>query len=230
MDNWYNMTPSPRVPARQRAFQYLVDTIQHRRQSGSYYLPSIRELSEAAGVSRMTLYKALSALVRQGVVEPVPRRGLMIAGATPAAPLSVRYEEPSHHTGRLPYRRTQVVDAITRDIFAGLWKPGTPLPAKRQLRQRYGVCHPVIARALVDLESRGVVESFTGGYRVRQAVPRQSSATILCVAPDSDSSVFPRLTPRAADFWRCFPRLAFVFPQTSGWPASTTRSRRSAMA
>jgi len=56
----------------------------------------------------------------------------------------------------------QVEAVLAEEIAEGIFKPGDPLPAERELMERFGVGRPSIREALFSLSKRGLIEVGSG--------------------------------------------------------------------
>ncbi|MQA02238.1 MAG: FCD domain-containing protein [Streptosporangiales bacterium] len=56
----------------------------------------------------------------------------------------------------------QIVDAVERDLYAGVLQPGDRLPSEREMVARYGVSRASVREALRVLENSGLVRSRHG--------------------------------------------------------------------
>lgn len=63
-----------------------------------------------------------------------------------------------------------IVEALIADIRAGRFVVDEPLPAERQLCERFGSSRPTVREALLQVEARGYARR-TSGHRPRAAIP-----------------------------------------------------------
>ncbi len=81
------------------------------------------------------------------------------------------------HDARKLYQT--VAEAITRDIAAGLYRPGQKLPSERELTERLNVSRPTIREAMIALEIRGIVEArHNSGVFVARIAPPDSEGDL----------------------------------------------------
>ena len=59
-------------------------------------------------------------------------------------------------------RYQQVALILEREIRAGTWEPGTPVPSRIQLTQRFGIAQATAARSHAWLAERGYVVAVPG--------------------------------------------------------------------
>jgi LacI family transcriptional regulator len=76
-----------------------------------------------------------------------------------------------------PTRHQQISSELLSDILAGKHDQSNRLPSEAQLVKRFNVSRPTVARALLDLKTKGVLER------------RAGSGTYLCKNRDTSSSV-----------------------------------------
>lgn len=69
---------------------------------------------------------------------------------------------------------------LRADIAAGRYGPGKRLPSEPALVKQFGVSRPTIARALLDLQTEGLIERRAGsGTYVRSAAPAAATTRLL---------------------------------------------------
>src|SRR6185295_5022951 len=67
---------------------------------------------------------------------------------------------------------------LRTDIAAGRYAAGGRLPSEPQLVKQFGVSRPTVARALLDLQSEGLIERRVGsGTYVKAGAPTQAAAS-----------------------------------------------------
>jgi GntR family transcriptional regulator len=71
-------------------------------------------------------------------------------------------EAPAFDHESLTPLYVQVADYITGQIQAGNLRPGSRLPAERDLADQWGVAYQTIRRAMRELRARGLVASVVG--------------------------------------------------------------------
>src|SRR6266542_2122654 len=69
-------------------------------------------------------------------------------------------------------KHREISRELLADIAGGKYGPAGRLPSEAQLVKKFGVSRPTVARALLDLQSEGLIERRAGsGTYVRPAAP-----------------------------------------------------------
>lgn len=79
----------------------------------------------------------------------------------------------------------RVYDGLRRQIDEGEWREGTRMPTETELAASFGVSRPVVREALVQLRSKGIIDSRRGSGSVviaANGAPRRSYSPIENVA------------------------------------------------
>ena len=147
-----------KTPARDQAREWLLRLIDAPDCTPDTRLPRLADLARRAGVSPVTMQRAVRRLQREGRLKVSHGRGIRVAGThaqTPAdqtPPPSPRASSPgSAHRSR----RHAVAAQLKQDLLEGAWGPDTRLPSKKELAYRYGVCYRTIRQALDALAEEG---------------------------------------------------------------------------
>jgi GntR family transcriptional regulator len=160
-------------------------------------LPSERDLCERLNVSRLTLRKALKALVDDGLLESVPGRGWFVAGGPISEPANVllSFSDMARARGLTP--SATVLSAEVRS--AGLDEaevlmvaPGSELFEIRRLRRLDGAATSIdhsriplsIAPGLPDVDFG--VESLYSVLRTHGVEPARAAAVVEAVPADAE--------------------------------------------
>jgi len=149
-------------------------------------LPAIRTMAAGAGVSALTMWRAVQALKAQGVVEVKHGSGIYRAGQGP---------RPAVLPRRKPLPWEQACEKLAADVAAGACRCPPALPTLKEMAGRYGVVPRTMRRAVEALVADGLVAAAGRRYRL-SASARRSVDTVVLVgrgAPDG-SLVLP--TPR----------------------------------
>ncbi|MFH9062229.1 GntR family transcriptional regulator [Streptomyces coeruleorubidus] len=118
------------------------------------HLPSAADLMRDHNVSRGVALRALKALERDGVAEPVPGGRWRVV-----------------HPGE-PVDRRPLDERIADIITAEEVEVGADFPSASELAVRFGVSRPTVTKALDKLEAAGVLASAgQGKVRTVRAVP-----------------------------------------------------------
>jgi DNA-binding transcriptional regulator YhcF (GntR family) len=191
---------SPRGrPAIERARDYLLGLLGERRPDHTQRLPGIRELAAAAGVSHVTMWKAVQTLKQEGVVQTAPER-MIFAG--PAEPPPPRPPQPAASAPPARPRWQELREAIAADLLALRLPAGAPLPSTKELCARYATGRVSVGRALRALLAEGRLARDGRRLRTRMAVSRVRQATVVFVAEQQGGDVLGDLAPRSLELWR----------------------------
>ncbi|MBD3244177.1 MAG: GntR family transcriptional regulator [Chitinivibrionales bacterium] len=154
-------------------------------------LPGLRRLCGDAGVSLVTMHKAVAVLEREGLVRAVRGRGIEVVGVN-AVPESVIQPDSGPKWRRL-------CDTLERDIRRGVYPPDSLLPSPKALRLELGVCHETLARALGRLVSAGVLQRHKRTYRVCTLGRVRRGSTVLLILQGEGNGVPGEPTARTQE-------------------------------
>jgi DNA-binding GntR family transcriptional regulator len=104
-------------------------------------LPPLKKLAAQAGVSLQTMWKAVSILKREGVLESHQGRPVKITG----------------HPEETSYAWKQIASQLTGTIIEGAIAPGEPIPSLAELQVRFNACYRTVKKALRFLEQKRIV-------------------------------------------------------------------------
>lgn len=130
-----------------RAIEYLYAAVRSVSPAGGS-LPSYRRMAAEAGVSLVTMSKAVGILRRQGLLTTSHRHGTRPAAAVTGPP-----------TGPGGKKWERVARRMTSDIAAGGHEPGQALAPCGELGRRYGVSAPTVRKALALLCRGGILST-----------------------------------------------------------------------
>jgi DNA-binding LacI/PurR family transcriptional regulator len=97
------------------------------------------------------------------------------------------YEMPINTPKQSQRKHKQIFDEVLQAIHSGQYKPGQQLPSEAKFVQQYSVSRPTVARALRDLEYKGLVDR------------RAGSGTYVCAPEQPGTSVFGLLIPELGE-------------------------------
>lgn len=188
--------PSSRTsPMTQRALAFLEDLVVRYEQREEYRLPTVAELSRMAGVSPVTMRKAVRELRDNGVLSVSQRRGISLNRGE----RTTQRAQPQPR----PARWREVAEAIERDIVTGVLAPGSTLPTTRELTSRYGAGSHTLHEALVAVQARKWLQPHGRGYRVAALRPTSEGHVVLvCGVRREDLCAKPKLVSRLQAFER----------------------------
>ncbi len=161
--------------------------------SGTFRLPSIREIARMCGVSIATAWKEIKHLEDEGL-------------------LTTRWGHHTRPTGPqtadLPVKKESwpkwesVKDRILEDVKSGVYPPATMLPSKKQLQSRFSVSFQTIRKSLEALNSTGVIEPKGNGFRVCFRTPVRKWRPRIVVVGSGSRPPTPKIeSERERDFY-----------------------------
>lgn len=147
-----------RRPAVERAVAYLERLVGEVEDGAVRRLPVRAELARQAGVSVVSMSKALDMLRSRGRIAANHRRGTfaLAPGAKLVPPKCVQRLNKSE----------RVVRHLRADVLSRRFRPDTVLPSACQLARRYDTSPRTAGVALGRLAETGVVVPYKRGYRV----------------------------------------------------------------
>jgi GntR family transcriptional regulator len=164
-------------------------------------LPSERDLCERLNVSRLTLRKALKALVDDGLLESAPGRGWFVAGGPISEPANVllSFSDMARARGLTPSATVlsaEVRSARLDEAEVLTVAPGSDLFEIRRLRRLDGVAISIdhsrvpltIAPGLPQTDFR--VESLYSVLRDHGVEPTRAAAVVEAVPADAEQARF----------------------------------------
>lgn len=186
-------------PALERARDYLLGLLAQRRPDHAQRLPGIRELAAAAGVSHVTMWKAVQTLKQEGAVQTAPERKIF---AGPLEPPPARPAQPIPSAPPARPRWQELREVISADLLALRLPAGAALPSTKELCARYATGRVSVGRALRALLAEGRLERDGRRLRTRMAVSRVRQATVVFVAEQLGGDALGDVAPRSLELWR----------------------------
>jgi DNA-binding GntR family transcriptional regulator len=101
-------------------------------------LVPIRKLASLAGVSLVTMWKAVQTVKTEGLFAGIPRHRVVVAGHD--------FSNPDNEAGSSTLWQRISAD-IRHDPWSDMQQAGAKLPSAKLLATRYGVSAPTIGRA-----------------------------------------------------------------------------------
>jgi len=161
--------------AGRRAYEHLRRAAEQASANGAERLPTIVSMADAAGVSPVTMWRAVHRLELEGGITASPGDGIRLTG--PAANANDIVGKK-----RIASRKWQRLhDAILGELAAGAYSAGETLPPVKHLLARYGTSYRTLRKALLKLVDEGHVEPYRTTYRVPHRFESRHSSTILAV-------------------------------------------------
>ncbi|MBD3244295.1 MAG: GntR family transcriptional regulator [Chitinivibrionales bacterium] len=159
--------------------QYLAVLVKRERLRAGDMFPPLRAIAQGAGVSYAAVARTIGLLADAGYVRTRQGSGVHLVRAD--LPEHVP-KVCSHRPPSFSPRWVETSRAIERDIVAGAFAWDDPLPARKELARRYGVCAQTLAQALRDLVSRNVLEYDRGQLRALRSSSSRAHGTVVVIA------------------------------------------------
>jgi DNA-binding LacI/PurR family transcriptional regulator/DNA-binding transcriptional regulator YhcF (GntR family) len=156
-------------------------------------------MATRAGVSPVTMWKAVHVLRGEGLVHTVPERQVLRGRHSPPAPVV------ANSSALQPMSRPrwqELRDQIASDLLAQRFSGTAVLPSAKELCARYGVGRLTLGRALRALVNERRLEREGHGFRPRRARPRSRDGTVVFIAEQPGGDVLTDLAPRSLELWR----------------------------
>ena len=168
-------------PGIYRASTYLESLI--AEDTGIVALPSIRQLAADAGVSFVTMWKAVKQFKMQGRISGNSGRSMkhLIGKEVSVHPAAVETTGSAMETVTTSGAWRWVADRFYKDIIAGRYSAGEKLPTCKELQQQYAVSFSTLKKVLLYLVEEQVVEARSDGYYVPQLTSSAGHARIVAI-------------------------------------------------
>ncbi len=164
------------MKAWERAREYVVDLLARPEMTQGTRLPTTAQLARDAGVCTATMWRAVTSLASEQMLDVRPGAGIHVGAAARGSST----QPPAAPTRRSCSLRSRAAAAIHTDILSGRFRPGAFLPPAKTLAARYGVCTVTMRRALDELVSMGALTFASRRYAVRSAQTRRHG-TVICL-------------------------------------------------
>lgn len=166
---------------------------------GSRRLPRLTDMAAAAGVSHVTMLRALRPYRDAHLIHS--RRGSGFSVADTTQPSDIAHIERTYGSppGEQPRRNStsaRLTPRIRDDILQGVFRSNAPLPRTKELLRRYRVNYRTLRRALAALVETGLLEKEGRGYRTPSFSSPAPDAAIVLVARGRPSGGLYPLSPR----------------------------------
>ncbi|MDD5674985.1 MAG: substrate-binding domain-containing protein [Chitinivibrionales bacterium] len=156
------------IPVVFKAYQFLKDVEENLAAASKDAFPPIRALALRAGVSTMSMQRAVELMKTEGKITVTGKGG----GATiQRAHPSFAQNRPGKGSltielGRREYRWVKTARLISEDILNGTYKENRRLPTLKELHLRFGDCYYTLVKAMQALSASGLVREAGNGYAV----------------------------------------------------------------
>ncbi|MBD3241658.1 MAG: GntR family transcriptional regulator [Chitinivibrionales bacterium] len=174
-----------------RASETLLEAIRQCEERPGTPLPGVRELSRTAGVSHVTMARAVAEARDKGLVVTHPGRGTFVArdhGSLRSFP------PPRSPQPKLLWQR--VASRLRSDMLDRTLSPDRSLPTSKELCARYHVSAPTMRKVLSYLADTGELEPTGGGYAPSSRSRATRSAYVCLMARASPIRPYQSLTER----------------------------------
>jgi DNA-binding GntR family transcriptional regulator/DNA-binding LacI/PurR family transcriptional regulator len=165
--------------AMNKAIEYVRQLVSEVEKSNHNRLPPLRSMASKAGVSYRTMWKAVSVLEKEGIVECIQGQGISIGKVSKrddSRSVEEQWGEKLWHT-KEGYVQTQ----IRRDIINDVFHRGSELPSSKELTARYGTCTKTLSSALKALVEDNTIYPYKRSYIIPQLTPSSSFSTLIFI-------------------------------------------------
>ena len=181
--------PVRRSPAVEKACALLETVVDDTRAAGRVRLPPVRLLAVKAGVSKLTMQRAIARLKERGVVHAARGRWVEIVNPIPHAACV------QHPAITVPVSSWQRLGArIAHDCVKTLIPPDQELPSLRELQKRYGASYQTVVKALRYLQEQGCLVEQGRRWSFTPA-PGRTHGTIVLLARGEESGELVQYQP-----------------------------------
>jgi DNA-binding transcriptional regulator YhcF (GntR family)/DNA-binding LacI/PurR family transcriptional regulator len=165
------------TPSLNKAVVY-IESLRNSPGSQQAMLPAQRAMAKAAGVSIVTMSRAVSVLKTRGILNTVAGKGT-IPAADHQIPTSAAVESqhpPSWRPARPLWQ--EIADRMEHALFFGGYDPARRLPSIKQLSSLHTVNYRTVRKALASLHASGRIEALGRGYRPAHHLLSAASAHV----------------------------------------------------
>jgi DNA-binding LacI/PurR family transcriptional regulator/DNA-binding FadR family transcriptional regulator len=148
-------------------------------------LPVLAGLARQAGVSHVTMMRALHVLRDQGVVSVSHRHGVRVL----RRPDQADAPPPPLSAPQSMQKWKRLAERIGSDMNAGAF-PSDALPPTKELLSRYGISYPTLRKALAELCAREALAASRTRHRiVRPSTANLNGTVVLIAAADASGGL-----------------------------------------
>jgi len=157
-----------RRPGIEKAVEFL--TKYHASHPSEGRMPPIRTLAQQAGVSFVTMWKAVGTMKASGgMTRLLPPQTQTISPET----------GPSIQTLNLLWRKVHL--RLKRDILSGRFVHSDFLPSYKELQYQYSVSFRTLKKVINELSNEGMIKPGKKGYVVPSLIASDSNAKIVAL-------------------------------------------------
>jgi DNA-binding transcriptional regulator YhcF (GntR family)/DNA-binding LacI/PurR family transcriptional regulator len=164
------MSANPSQPALTRAIAHVTAAVAERGETEGSRLPPLRLLAHDAGVSILTMWKAVRKLGGQGIVAVRHGSGIFRGPSLPKKPPSDNPRTPKWQSLR---------SRMMREIAYGNLHNREFIPSFKELSRGYGCAYRPLRRALGELERDGILTPHKRTYRIRRFCASHATISIV---------------------------------------------------
>jgi len=148
---------------KKKVITFLRNHIEEIKSSNRTQLQSIQSLAIQAGVSVVTMHRAVRQLTNEGLLTAAPRRGIQIVTSSENL-VQENIEDEAEEYGTKKYKWEYLKERLLNDILRGSFGPKRLLPSKKVLCSRYNVSFQTLAKALQKLQDENWISTVQKGY------------------------------------------------------------------
>ncbi|MBD3321522.1 MAG: hypothetical protein GF350_10555 [Chitinivibrionales bacterium] len=172
-----------RPPAVAGSINFIINGILTKKWGGDEFLPPIAVLAKDAGVSVVTMWKAVNVLKNEGVLLGVHGQRYRISHQ--AAEYCPHIEDTILTIDTQPSSKgflwERIAQRVERDVLNGYYPVNQPFPSFKELQHRYNCTFTTCKKACEYLCVRGVIVPCNKTYMVPQVSARQSGSRIVLI-------------------------------------------------
>jgi DNA-binding GntR family transcriptional regulator len=176
---------------------YAADYIRTGISNGNFeegeFLPPVARIARDAGVSIVTMWKAVSALKDEGILQGKhgERTRIATSQATVRFYNESRPDTGASATGETALMWQKVKRALKHDVFKATFGSAGILPTIKELQARFGTAYPTIKKALHSLCTEQVIEPYRRGYRRCTVKQRRRFSRVVALIRTYQSGSIP---------------------------------------
>ncbi|MBD3321137.1 MAG: GntR family transcriptional regulator [Chitinivibrionales bacterium] len=168
-------------PAIQKACTWIRQSIAGKKFPPGSRLPNIKALARLAGVSPVTMVRAVSLLKDRGILEGVRGQRTRVPD-----PYTQHSDTAAGDTSpfKIPpdvYTWERVKEQIEKDLITGAFSPAPLLPSCKELQYRYSTSFKTLKKALSSLEGEGMLVRQGNGYAIPAVSRGRNYASITLI-------------------------------------------------
>lgn len=165
-------------PGIKRACDYIASLKQENRSS----LPPIRSLAKSAGVSFVTMWKALKYLEDKGNILSDPQGNRTFSKAANESAPQKPSPQPQLLDDCTPTSsRHHVTEKLYKDIVTGRFAGSERLPSYKELQLQYNVSFATLKKSLTSLVEQKIIEQCANGYIIPSLTGNTGHARIVAI-------------------------------------------------